>query len=116
EDNVLAFDPAEIGQSLAKGIIQWGRGLLSWRQDADPPDLRKIMLCVRSPGHEQQDGKPGNDTAPFHSMTSSARARIPGAIFRPSALAALRLTTSSKVVGCWTGRSAGLTPFRIFPT
>src|SRR5262249_27331009 len=50
-----------------------------------------------------------------HSMTSSARARIDGGIVRPSALAVFRLTTSSKVVGCWTGRSAGLAPLRIFP-
>ena len=34
---------------------------------------------------------------------------------RPSALAVLRLMTSSNLVGCWTGRSAGLAPLRIFP-
>jgi hypothetical protein len=50
-----------------------------------------------------------------HSITSSARARIAGGTVRPSALAVLRLTTSLKVVGCWTGRSAGFSPFRIFP-
>jgi hypothetical protein len=50
-----------------------------------------------------------------HSITSSARARINGGIVRPSALAVLRLTTSSNVVGCWTGRSAGFSPFRILP-
>jgi hypothetical protein len=44
----------------------------------------------------------------FYSMTSSARARIDGGTARPSALAVLRLTTSLKTVGCWTGRSAGL--------
>jgi hypothetical protein len=33
-----------------------------------------------------------------------------------SVLAVLRLTTSSKVVGCWTGRSAGFAPLRILPT
>src|SRR5260370_24682921 len=48
----------------------------------------------------------------FHSMTSSARARIDGGTVRPSALAVLRLTTNSNVVGCWTGRSAGLAPLR----
>src|SRR5215471_2959486 len=50
-----------------------------------------------------------------HSITSSARARIEGGIVSPSALAVLRLTTSSNVVGCWTGRSAGLAPFRMLP-
>jgi hypothetical protein len=45
-----------------------------------------------------------------HSMTSSARTRIDGGTFRPSVLAVLRLMTSSKLVGCWTGRSAGFAP------
>jgi hypothetical protein len=46
-------------------------------------------------------------------MTSSARARIAGSTVRPSALAVLRFTSSSNVVGCWTGSSAGLAPLRI---
>jgi Rv0623-like transcription factor len=50
-----------------------------------------------------------------YSMTSSARARIEGGTVRPSAWAVLRLTTSSKRVGCSTGRSAGLVPLRILP-
>src|SRR5690242_20830408 len=47
-----------------------------------------------------------------YSMTSSARARIDCGTMRPSALAVFRLMTNSNVVGCWTGRSAGLVPFR----
>src|SRR5438093_5417210 len=35
-------------------------------------------------------------------------------IVSPSALAVLRLTTTSNFVGCSTGRSAGLAPLRIF--
>src|SRR5262249_6606218 len=42
-----------------------------------------------------------------YSITSSARASNVGGISRPSALAVLRLITSSKWVGCSTGRSAG---------
>src|SRR6266404_7378720 len=45
-----------------------------------------------------------------YSITSSARASRVGGTARPSALAVLRLMTSSKVVGSWTGRSAGLAP------
>ena len=52
----------------------------------------------------------------IHSITSSARARIDGGIVRPSALAVLRLITSSNLVGCSTGKSAGLAPERILPT
>src|SRR6516225_1204277 len=50
-----------------------------------------------------------------HSMTSSARARIEGGTVKPSALAVFRFTTSWNVVGCCTGRSAGLSPFKILP-
>src|SRR5262245_29649989 len=51
-----------------------------------------------------------------HSSTSSARAsRVSGTV-RPSALAVLRFTTRSNLVGCSTGRSAGLAPRRILST
>ena len=43
-----------------------------------------------------------------HSITSSARASSDCGTVRPSALAVLRLMTSSNLVGCCTGRSAGL--------
>ena len=51
-----------------------------------------------------------------YSITSSARERIDGGMVKPSALAVLRLTTSSNVVGCCTGRSAGLAPLAIRST
>src|SRR5262245_15006941 len=51
-----------------------------------------------------------------HSITSSARATSDGGTVRLSALAVLRLMTSSNFVGCSTGRSAGLAPFRILST
>ena len=41
-----------------------------------------------------------------YSITSSARASSVGGTSRPSALAVLRLITSSNLVGCITGRSA----------
>src|ERR1700732_1970498 len=46
-------------------------------------------------------------------MTSSARARIRGGIVRPSARAVLMLTTSSSLVACSTGRSAGFGPLML---
>ena len=51
-----------------------------------------------------------------YSITRSARSSIAFGIVRPIALAALRLITSSYLVGCCTGRSAGLAPFRILST
>ena len=46
-----------------------------------------------------------------YSITSSAVASSEGGIVRPSAFALLRLTISSNLVGCSTGRSPGFAPF-----
>jgi hypothetical protein len=54
-----------------------------------------------------------DELASFHSITSSASASSLSGIWRPSALAVLRLMTSSNLVGCSTGRSPGLVPLRI---
>jgi hypothetical protein len=48
-------------------------------------------------------------------ITSSAIANNVSGIVRPSALAVLRLTIRLYLVGCTTGRSAGLAPLRILP-
>ena len=55
-------------------------------------------------------------TAAAHSITSSARASSIGGTSRSSALAVLRLITSSNFVGCWTGRSPGFSPLRMRST
>ena len=60
---------------------------------------------------------PNNPSAEqtIRDVQEAARARIDGGTVSPSSFAVLRLTTSSNLVGCWTGRSAGLAPLRIFP-
>ena len=50
-----------------------------------------------------------------HSITTSATATSVGGRVRPSALAVLRLMTSSIFVDCCTGKSAGFSPLRIRP-
>ena len=50
-----------------------------------------------------------------YSITSSARASNGAGTSSPIVLAAWRLITSSNLVDCWTGRSAGLAPFRMRP-
>src|SRR5262245_6834457 len=50
-----------------------------------------------------------------YSITSSAAADNPIGTSRPSALAVLRLMTSSNLVGCCTGKSAGFSPLRTLP-
>ena len=53
---------------------------------------------------------------PVHSITSSARASTDAGSSRPSALAVLRLITSSYFTGAWTGRSPGFSPLRMRST
>ena len=50
-----------------------------------------------------------------HSITSSAIASSDGGTVRPSTLAVWRLMTSSNLLACMTGRSAGLVPLRMRP-
>jgi len=49
-------------------------------------------------------------------MTWSARPSTDGGTVSPSAFAVLRLITSSNLVGCSTGKSAGFAPFKILST
>src|SRR5262249_44431829 len=65
------------------------------------------------PGH-RRTAEQRDELAPFdHSITSSARASSVGGTSRPSAFAAWRLMTSSNLLDCTTGRSAGLVPFKM---
>jgi hypothetical protein len=52
-----------------------------------------------------------NGSGQPYSITSLARASREGGTVSPSALAVLRLITSSNLVGCSTGSSTGLAPF-----
>jgi hypothetical protein len=51
-----------------------------------------------------------------YSITSSARSIIDGGTARPSAVAVLRFTTISNLVGNYTGRSPGFAPRRMRST
>ena len=56
------------------------------------------------------------DIALCYSIIASARASSACGMVRPSALAVLRLSTSSYLVGACTGRSAGFSPLRMRST
>jgi hypothetical protein len=72
------------------------------------PEQGGLARAVRP---EQRD-----ELAPLHySITSSARPDRGSGTVMPSALAVLRLMKSSTLVACWTGRSAGFSPFRTRP-
>jgi hypothetical protein len=73
-------------------------------------------LCTRCERPRRRAAEKRDELASFHSITPSARAKNVSGIVRPSALAVLRLTTRSNLVGCSTGISAGFTPRRILST
>src|SRR6266849_874436 len=71
----------------------------------------------------RQQPKPGRPCAHHeppptqpHSITSVTWSMISLGKVMPSAWAVFILTTKSKVIGCSTGRSAGLAPLRILST
>jgi hypothetical protein len=65
--------------------------------------------CARRRGHRIE-------CRADYSITSLARSRIEVGSSMPIALAVLRLTTNSNLVGNSTGKSAGLAPWRILAT
>src|SRR5215813_2158837 len=73
---------------------------------------RNIVNATTTYAAEQRDELAAFD----HSITSSARASSVGGTSRPRALAVLRLTCSSNLVGCCTGRAATLAPLRMRST
>jgi hypothetical protein len=95
-------------ESLNQAYLETGAGpSIQW---AEPPraGLRWIeqYWCHWASNRARKAG---------YSMTSSTRARRIGGTVRPSALAVLRLITSSNFVGS-TGISAGVAPFKILST
>src|SRR5262249_38736684 len=80
-------------------------------QHADAIHLRLLRTRRERPRGSAAEKR--DEVASLHSNTSSARASSVGGTSRPSALAVLRLITSSYLVGAWTGRSAGFSPVRM---
>jgi hypothetical protein len=72
--------------------------------------------CGRARGSCMRADNQCATRAPFHSITSSARASSVGGIVRPSVLAVLLFMISSNRVGCSTGRSLGFVPLKILST
>src|SRR6476661_2865298 len=108
---------------------QCGKGLLECRaardcfdvirseraHDGDVPHRAgSLRACGKRPCNRAAQNS--DELAPPHSITSSALASRDGGTVMPSALAVFRLMVNSNFVGCTTGSSAGVSPFRIRPT
>jgi hypothetical protein len=77
-----------------------------WCAPPKPTDSMGVLSTPRSMTFR-------NSRATAYWITLSARSRSVGGNVTPRALAVLRFWTSSNFIGCSTGRSAGLAPFRI---
>src|SRR5262249_42363304 len=123
--NVLApagldpYIPANAPAQLLEALVERCKSILTFRvlwspvhEDADPPHTLRLLRARRERPRRRAAEKRDELAAP-HSITSSARAKNVSGTVRPSALAVVRLTTSSNLVGCSTGRSPGFAPRRI---
>src|SRR5262249_37067626 len=97
--------------NLSLGII-----LGEIREHADAPHPLALLRDRRERPRRRRAAEQRDELASLHSITSSARARSVGGTARRSALAVLRLMTSSNLVGACTGRSAGFAPRRMRST
>src|SRR5262249_15534004 len=111
-------DPAQFAEPLQERCIaglSFGIVRHPGHKHADAPNTLRLLRPRREwpsgCAAEQRD-----DLAAVHSITSSARASSVAGTSRPSARAVTRLITRSNLVGCSTGRSAGLAPRRILST
>ena len=110
--HVLALDIAALLQGLAK-YAQIVRVRRVRRCGAEEPNHRHRRLlparrqrpCGRCAAEQRDELAAGS-----HSITSSARASSVGGAVTPISFAVFRLMTSSNLVGCSTGNSAGFAP------
>ena len=111
--DIAAIEKAFLCEAAMKCSQEWR--VLSRRLAVEKPNYRHRWLlraCRKRPCSRR--AKRANEFPPTdHSITSSARSRNDSGIVSPIALAALRLTTSSNLVGCITGKLAGFSPLRI---
>src|SRR5262249_8321938 len=117
-DDVFPFHVAKLAQTLPE-CLDAGRvsGKGGTTQVSNRGDLRRRLRLDGKRCGEETTGHGTEECSTLHySITWSARASSDGGIVRPRALAVLRLITSSNLVGCSTGRSAGFAPLRILST
>ena len=103
-------------------ILAWAGSLevavdVRFGSKADICSAKRHVCFTPKSGHVQcNEGCPLSANIQLYSITSSARTSSVGGTVMPSALAVLRLMTHSNLVGCSTGRSAGVVPLTTWST
>jgi len=113
DGHVLAFDVAAFHEAFAERGRTARGGIERPAIDKSNDRHRRLLCARREWARGRRAAEQRDEVAPLHSITSSARASNIGGTSSGSALAVLRLITSSNVVGWRTGRSAGRAPLRI---
>src|SRR5262245_44245554 len=111
---VLAFDEAEPSQFIEQRHLM--RCIARARnQAAETINAPGLLSTRRNRPRRSRAAEQRDELAALHSITSSAVESSVGGTVRPSILAVWALMTSSNLVDCTTGRSAGLLPLRMRP-
>src|SRR4051812_14993261 len=112
DHNVLAFNEACFVQTTAES----GHEVLKINErcvSEESNDRHRRLLRARRERPHRRAAEQRDELASPHSITSSASCWNDSVIFNPRDLAVFRLTTSSNLVGCIIGSSAGLAPLSI---
>src|SRR5262249_17938111 len=114
--NGAPLAPAKLAQPLYErgDPMPQGRSRAG-TEEPDGRQLRRLLRARRERPRGCRAADQRDELAPRHSITSSTRPIIGRGTVRPSALAVFMLMTSSTLVACWTGSSAGFSPLRIRP-
>src|SRR5262249_6367332 len=118
DPNIAILHPSQLLQTFLEGCRpspDLGIALVQRHPPADPPQSFRLLRARRERPSRCAAEQP-YERAASHSISSSARMRSDSGTSSPSALAVLRFTRSSILVGCSTGRSAGIVPLSIRST
>src|ERR1700674_2580288 len=115
-DDSFSLNPSEVTEPLQEGLVpERCIGGREGRQQSYPGDFRRLLRARDERPRRRHAAEQRDELPPPHSITSSARASSEADTVSPSVLRVLRLMTSSNLVGCITGSSAGFAPLRIWP-
>src|SRR5262245_21706138 len=110
EGDVLAFEVTEIAQPVTEGVP-----VERVVDNADARDLPRLLRARRERPRSRRAADKRNEVAALHSITSSTMESTACGTSMFSARAVCKFMTSSNLVDCSTGNSAGFSPLRILP-
>src|SRR5262245_33481928 len=115
--NIASLRPSKPFECLPEYRVvrldMWIVGLALQHADTPHP---LALLRARRERPRSRTAEQSDELASLHSITSSASASSVEGTVRPMILAVVRFMTKSNLVGCSTGRSAGLAPRKILST